>query len=90
MAAGRGASVRGELVVVAEVDHRAHAVRLERRPAVRAEAVERVGADDRAAADLAAVAGAQAAEVAHVGAAVPVQMSVLATGSGDRQRPEEI
>jgi hypothetical protein len=51
-----------ELVVVAQVDDRAHAVRLERRPAGGGQVVERVGTDDRAMTCRATVGGAQPAE----------------------------
>ena len=46
--------VESTLVVVAEVDDRAHAVRQQRRPAGGAEPVDVIGADDRAPARLAA------------------------------------
>ena len=49
--------------------------RLERGPAVGGQTLERVGADERAGADAAAVGGRQAAEVADVAAAVPVEVS---------------
>jgi len=87
---GRAGRARGQvgadLVVVAEVDHGAHAVGLERGPARRAQAVERVAAHDRAAADDVAVGGAQAAKVADVGAAFPLEMSGQAEEFGSDER----
>ena len=71
-ALGRGGR---QLVVVAQVDDRAHTVVPERRPAGRAEPVEAVGTHDGAAARHAAVGRREVAEVASVEAAVPVEMA---------------
>jgi hypothetical protein len=62
--------VDADLVGVAQVDDGADAVRLQRRPAAGGQALERVGAHERAAAD-----GAEAAEVADVAAALPIEVS---------------
>ncbi len=88
-----GSSAR--LVLLAQVDDRSHAVVAERSPAVGAEAVDRLGADQRAAARHAAVDRRQAAEVAGVDAAVPVEVAVGAQtdapqlGSSSATRKEE-
>ncbi len=65
----------GKGVSVPQVDHRADAVRQERRPAPRGQAAEIVRANEGAAADRVAVGGVEPAEVADVEAAVPVQVS---------------
>lgn len=64
------------LVVVAQVDDRPNAVLGERRPSRGGQPVERVTTDDGAPTRHAAVRRGQAAEVAHVEAAVPVEMAL--------------
>jgi hypothetical protein len=64
------------LVVVAQVDDRADAVRPERRPAGGGEAVRRLGANHRPPAGGPAIGRAEAAEVAGVAAAFPIQVPI--------------
>src|SRR5438477_3996782 len=63
------------LARIAEVDRRAHAIPQERPAAMRREAAEIVGTDDRVATGGAAVAGREAAEVADVETRIPVQVT---------------
>ena len=85
----------GALVVLAEVDDRPDAVVAERAPAVRAQAVHHLGADQSAAARHAAVERRQPAEVARVDATVPVEVAVRGQtdapqlGSSSATRKEE-
>ena len=65
----------GGLVLVAQVDDRADAMRLERRPAGGGELVGRVGAHHRTPERLAAVGCPQATEVAGVVTALPFEVS---------------
>src|SRR5688500_9249111 len=83
------------LVVVSQVDDRAHAVAAERRPAGGAESIHGVRADHRAEARLTAVSRREAAEVACVDAAFPVEVALGAQtdapqlGSSSATRKEE-
>jgi len=63
--------VEVELLPEAKVDHGAHAVLDDRRPARLAQPARVLGADERAAPRLASILGGQAAELADVDEAVP-------------------
>src|SRR5581483_9710014 len=73
------------LVLVAKVDDRADAVPLDRSPAVWRERVERIGAHDRSPARLLSASNHQAAEIAGVEAALPIEVAIAHVRSDSKR-----